>query len=246
MTLCLNNFINSNTKKYSLILEEKLNFKFSDIGLLSLALTHSSLKNEQPELYLEDNEKLEFIGDSVFDLIVSKFLYDSDESLDEGDLTAKRSNIVNEKSLSNLAKKLLLHEYIMISKSGRVTNILTNDKVLADGFEALIGAIFLDSGYKKTENIIIDFLKPFFVDVMNKNTVDYKSQLCIYIDKMKITGDEYRLVEASGPSHDMSFVSEFYVGNILYGKGRDKTKKGSEKKAAKEALKNLKKIYGEV
>lgn len=228
-------------EKGKLNIINKLGYEFKDDNLLLHAITHSSLKNDCLISVTYDNEKLEFIGDSVLDLIVSNFLlWEKDYSLDEGFLSANRARLVNEDSLYVLAQKIDLDKILLISKSAQKINIQNNPSVLADGFEALIGAIFLDSSYDLVEEIVMKNFKNDFLRKLKDQDKDYKSLLNELTGKKQIPSPLYELVESFGPDHSKTFVSKVKISEKIYAKGTGKTIKESQQEAARLAYDLLK------
>lgn len=227
-------------EKAKINIENKLGYEFKNDLLLLHAITHSSLKNDCLTLIDYDNEKLEFIGDSVLDLIVSNFLlFEKDFSLDEGYLTKNRAKLVNEHSLAILARKINLSEYLLFSKAARKINIEDKDSILADAFEALVGGIFLDSSYGTVEEVIIDNFRDDFLQILSNETSDYKSLLNEFIGKNQLEKAEYQLIESKGPDHNRSFISSVKVSGKILAKGKGPTIKDSQKEAARLALEIL-------
>lgn len=228
-------------------IKENLGYEFKDDLLLLHAITHSSLKNDGLVAVDFDNEKLEFIGDSVLDLIVSNFLLlEKDYSLDEGYLTKNRAKLVNENSLATLAKKINLNKFMLFSRAARKINIEKKNSILADGLEALIGGIFLDSDYETVERIIITTFKNDFSEVLKYGNSDYKSLINEFTDKFHMNKADYQLVETIGPDHNRSFISQIKISGKVLAQGQGTTVKESQQEAAKLALEILEgKINGQ-
>lgn len=237
----------SEIKKAKINIKNKLGYEFKNDLLLLHAITHSSLKNDCLPLIDYDNEKLEFIGDSVLDLIVSNFLlFEKDYSLDEGCLTKNRAKLVKEQSLASLARKISLNEFLLFSKAARKINIEDKDSILADAFEALVGGIFLDSSYDTVEKIIIKNFKDDFLQVLKYKTNDYKSLLNEFIGKNQLEMPQYQLVESYGPDHSRFFISSIKISEEVLAKGKGTTIKDSQQEAARLALEILEgRKYGE-
>lgn len=197
----------------------------SDNPLLNIALTHSSYANEH---HTSDYERLEYLGDAVLELVMSEYYYKNSE-LKEGEMTKRRSRYVCEEALDAYANTINLRKYI---KVGEGMNI--NSTITADVFEAIIAVIYLNNGLSKAREFIMDIALPF----INNNTIflsDYKSYLqeLVQTDRRSV---EYRVVSESGPDHNKSFEVEVLVDNIVFAKGKGKSKKAAEQDAAKNAI----------
>lgn len=215
-----------------------MGYEFKNNDLLLHAITHSSLKNENNIHIKYDNEKLEFIGDAVLDLIISNFLLSKKEySNTEGALTINRAKLVNENSLYILANKINLGELILVSASAKKMLIQNNASVLADAFEALIGAIFLDSSYEMVEKVVINCFKSDFLKILNENKKNYKGLLNEYSINNQVDLPQYVVVDISGPDHNRVYTSELYINKKLMASGSGSSIKESEQKAAEFAYK---------
>ncbi len=219
-------------------LEEKLDYRFADINLLNLAFFHSSYGNENKLYKNVSNERLEFLGDAVLDLIVSDFLYNSKSLPKEGAMTKLRSQMVCEKSFSNMAKYLDLGKYLMMGHGEYISGGSEKPSVLADTFEAVFGAIYLDSGYESAFKIVNDKFKSLFItEIETKSSfIDYKTMLQEYNQKTSRDKLKYKIVKEEGPDHDKKFFVEVYEGNLVIGSGVGSSKKHAEQDAAKNAL----------
>lgn len=240
MNISKNIDINQLVSKYKLVIKSELDYEFRDDKVLFISIIHRSIKNEYKDVFGTDNEKLEFLGDSVLDLIVSNFLFFLPEyGDDEGRLTVSRSKIVKQKTLASFARILKIDQFLITAKTGQEVDIAANESVLSDAFEALVGAIFLDSGYKATEKAILHRFEGEFYKILNSKNQNYKSSLSEYLDKHTNKTARYKLVEAKGPDHDKTFESVVLIGNREYGSGIGKSKKEAEAKAAKVALEKI-------
>lgn len=215
-------------------LEENLGYKFKNKELLERALTHKS--SNKPY----SNERLEFLGDAVMDLIVAKYLFDKFHQTPEGDLSKLRAALVNETSFANLAKILNLGEFIIISPAEEKNNGRHKSSLLSDAFEALIGAVFLESSLEETSKIALNLLEREYENIsLDALAKDYKTTLQeITQGTMGIT-PEYKLIAAKGPDHKKEFKMGVYLDNKEYGVAIGKSKKDAEQKAAKEAIERL-------
>lgn len=203
------------------------NIKIENEELLKLALTHSSYSNEHGG---GNYERLEFLGDAVLQLITSEYFYNSSNA-QEGELSKIRASFVCEEALAQYSKDIGLDKYIMVG-NGQIKNI--NDTIIADCFESVLGAIYLDRGFEVAKNYVLKILEPY----VKENHIflgDYKSRLqeMVQTDKKSL---EYVLVSEEGPSHDKTFVFEVIIDGIVYGRGTGKSKKEAEQEAARDAL----------
>lgn len=232
---------NDDFKEIENIIDCIMDYEFKDISLLRLALTHSSLKNSPKGNVKSDNEKLEFIGDAVLDLIVSNFLLSyPDFSMTEGSLTINRSKLVKEEALFNYSKKLNLDKFLLVSPAGRKMNIHTHSSVLADAFEALIGAIFIDSNYDTTNEAILTGFKNDFIKILEYKETNYKGKLNELVSKNKMEFPEYKVTNITGPDHNRFYEVAVILENKEEFKGCGKSIKDSEQEAASKAIKYLK------
>ncbi len=216
-------------------LQKFFNLNFKDKNLLKTALTHSSYANEHS---CESNERLEFIGDAVLDVLMSEHLYKKHKDFTEGDLSKKRAKHVCESALSKYAKACNLSKYLLLSKGEEMSQGRSKVSLQADAFEALIGAVYIDKGLDETYKIFNKIVLPIMLEEHKDDFVDYKSHLQELVQSDKRTL-EYRIVSESGPPHDKVFVARVYMDDILMGEGRGKSKKETEQNAAEMALKKL-------
>ncbi len=202
------------------------------MDLLNLAFCHRSFANESPKK-TDNNEKLEFLGDSVLGLVVSEYLYGILPDKAEGDLARIKSFVVSEESLAEIAKAIRIDNFILIGKGEEYSGGRNKKAILADCMEAIIGAYFLDSGMKPAKTFILKYLIPEINKVLeNKHRKDYKTLLQEYIQKRYKSYPKYQLVKRTGPDHDKTFWMEVKVGGKAYGPGKGKNKKEAEQKAA--------------
>jgi ribonuclease-3 len=218
-------------------LEEKLNIKFKDKALLKRALFHRSYLNEVENQNLRSNERLEFLGDAVLELWTTKQLFDNYPNLPEGILTNIRAAVVCTTCLAEIAEKMNLGDYLYLSKGEEKSGGRKNPSLLADTLEALIGAIYLDQGPRKTK----EFLQKIFSQKIKKlaqkgNVKDAKTLLQELIQqKLRIT-PRYKIIEEHGPDHDKIFTSAVFYNNIKIAEGAGKSKRLAEETAAEKAL----------
>lgn len=214
-----------------------LGFSFKNPNWLEQALVHSSFANENPDLGLSSNERLEFLGDAVLDLIVSELLFQRYPQWDEGFLSRARSSLVRERSLAIVARRIDLGRFLLLgcgeqSKDGKIT-----ESVLADAFEALVGAVYLDSGFDFTA----EWLEKQFEDPLEHveeclPQEDFKTRLQEILQQQGPREICYTLISELGPAHAKNFVMAVRVEGKLLGKGCGKSKKLAEQEAAREAL----------
>lgn len=221
------------------LLEEKIGYTFKNTDHLRTALTHSSYSNEMrtKNVMVEYNERMEFLGDSVLSIITSKYIFEKFKELPEGELTKIRSNTVCEAALFEFATELKLGEYMYLGHGEDRSGGRYHKAILADAFEALLAAIYLDGGMTKAEK----FLKPYItvkIDKLIKNgrREDYKSLLQQFVQKSQGEILEYVLVGEEGPAHDKCFYFEVRLNNTTIGKGKGGTKREAEQQSAREAL----------
>lgn len=217
-------------------LEKTLGLKFKDTNLLKMAFNHRSYLNEVKEP-LESNERLEFLGDSILSFIVSKYLFTSFPTHPEGELTSLRSAIVKTKTLSEIAQELKLGTLLKLSKGEDESRGRENPSLLADTFEALIGAVFLDQGLPKVEKIIVEFLLSKLPNIIAlKAYKDAKSTLQEKVQEKTRSSPNYKVLSQVGPDHAKTFTIGVYIGDKLLGTGKGKSKQDGEQMAAADAL----------
>lgn len=218
-------------------LEEKIGYTFCDKGKLLLALTHSSYANERKAEGFVSNERLEFLGDSVLNIITSDYIYKNHPELPEGEMTKTRAAIVCEASLMKCAGKIDLGNYLYLGKGEENTGGRRRTSILSDAFEALIGAIYLDGGITNAGGFILRSMKDIYGDINSSETFkDYKTQFQEIIQKLSEQHISYRIIDEKGPDHAKVFVSELLVGEKTYGTGEGRTKKEAEQNAARAAM----------
>ncbi len=216
--------------------EKIIGYEFKDKSLLFEALSHSSFANESKEK-LQSNERLEFLGDSVLSIVVSDYLFANFKDLPEGELTKTRATLVCEKTLHSFAKTIDLGSYIMLGKGEQATGGNERPSIVADAFEAVIAAIYLDGGLDAARAHILKFMPKDVKGAVAKAYDDYKTILQEIIQKNPEEKVEYYLVSESGPDHNKSFTVQVRLNSNVIGEGTAKSKKQAEQLAAKEALK---------
>jgi ribonuclease-3 len=213
----------------------KLQQIFKNKELLKLALTHKSWVNEHPG-ERESNERLEFLGDAILEFVVSRELYNHFPKKEEGYLTALRANLVNTTNLAEIATKLEVGSSLYLSKGEEDGGGRKNPSLLADTVEAIIGALFLDSGLDVAENFIKENLITEIPKKISKPLKDAKSRLQEYVQSQGFPAPKYTVVEQSGPDHAKEFVVEVFVNGQSWGRGIGKSKSLAEQEAAKVGL----------
>ena len=214
-------------------LQNNLGYHFKNPALLARALTHSSYANER-HVDIGDNERLEFLGDSVLGFITAEYLFANHRDFPEGELTKLRAYAVCEKSLFSYAEEIELGNYLKLGKGEERTGGRTRPSVLSDAFEAVIAAIYLDGGIDEAKKFVLRFVVPY---VEAKPTFkDYKTMLQEVVQKNQGETLEYVLVSETGPDHDKCFTVEVHLNSNVIGRGVGGSKKKAEQNAAKEAL----------
>ena len=216
-------------------LEQKLGYKFNNINLLKNALTHSSYANEVRNGF-SSNERLEFLGDSVLSIVVSDYIYKHYPNMPEGELTKLRASLVCEKSLCAFSRELELGSYLMLGKGEDKGGGRERDSIIADAFEALLAAIYLDGGMEPARRHVMNFVLRELKHTDDEVFKDYKTALQEIIQRNPEESVTYILIDESGPDHDKSFTVEVRLNSNVIGKGTGKNKKRAEQMAAKEAL----------
>lgn len=214
----------------------RLGYTFKDISLLKNALTHSSYANETRALD-SSNERLEFLGDSVLSIIVSDYIYKTYKNLPEGELTKLRASLVCEKSLCGFSKQLGLGEYLLLGKGEQQNGGSNRPSILADAFEAVLAAMYLDGGMEVARKHVMRFILDELKHTDDEVFKDYKTYLQEVIQKNPEEQLTYVLKDEKGPDHDKLFTVEVHLNSNVIGVGEGKSKKAAEQAAAKQALK---------
>ena len=218
-------------------LEESIGYRFKNKLILKNALTHTSYANENN---VQSNEKLEFLGDSILEFISSKYIYSKYPNLKEGEMTKVRADVVCEKSLYKVALKHNFSDFLYIGKSQIINDGNKIPSILADSVEAVIAAIYFDSGLEQAEKFIVENLKD-YIEIATKH-VGMKDHKTVLQERLQIHGDvniKYEIIKESGPDHNKLFVAEVSCNNKKLAIGEGKTKKAAEMEAAKKALENM-------
>ena len=229
-------------RKNSKDLIKKIGYEFKNKKYLEEALTHRSYSNEAEKTRRFNNEKLEFLGDAILNLITTEYIYDLYGKKTEGELAKLKSQIISEPVFSTIASDIKLGEYLYLSNGEIMSGGRNRRSILGDAFEALIGAIFKDSDYYTAKNVALKFL----LRKINKleeieGTGDYKTILQEFVQGKYKKMPEYKLLRTKGPDHNKVFEICVRWNDKIYGIGTGKSKKEAEKHAAKEALEKLKK-----
>lgn len=211
-------------------IEQIIGYSFSHPALLQTALTHTSFANESKK-GATHNERLEFLGDSVLSIVVSEYLFSNNKKLPEGELTRIRASLVCESSLFCFAQQIKLGEYMRLGKGEENNGGRTRPAILADAFEALIAAIYLDGGIDKARDFILPFIKK-----AHTTNDDYKTKLQEIIQQNPEERLRYVVIAEDGPDHDKSFTVQVHLNSNVIGTGTGHSKKQAEQMAAKEAL----------
>lgn len=218
-------------------IQKLLKYEFKNINLLKEAITHKSIKSSI------NNERLEFLGDAVLDLIVGEYLYHKFNTQSEGDLSKLRASLVNEDSLAKIAKELNLGEFLYLSPAEENNGGRNKQSLISDALEALMGAIYLESGLNSVKVIFIDLLEKNFPDInLNSLTKDYKTTLQEITQAQIGTAPKYELISSSGPDHKKSFEMAVLLNGKEIARATGNSKKAAEQACALKALEMLKNI----
>ena len=224
--------------------EKIIGYEFKDKQILNIALTHSSFCRETNKSY-SNNERLEFLGDALLDAIVSTVLYEEIECFDEGRMTKIRSQIVCEKSLADIGKRLQIGEHLNMGKGEIMLGGRNKESIRADAVEAVIGAVYIDGGYQTVEELVKrEFSDTIQLALEDKLYADYKTQVQEYLQKIDSKKTiEYVVDKAEGPDHNKTFYVHLAFDGVNIGEGVGKSKKEAERRAAKKALEEGVKKY---
>ncbi len=218
--------------------EKKIKVTFKDKDLLRQAFTHRSYINENGGADIGHNERLEFLGDAVLELIVTDFLYKKYPTYTEGELTAVRSALVNAVIISEVASQAEMNDYLLLSKGESKDNGKARQYILANTYEALVGAMYMDCGYETVDKFIHTTLLPKTDEIVNKKLWrDAKSLVQEKAQEFVNVTPAYKVLSEAGPDHDKHFTVGIYFGKNLIAEGKGKSKQEAEQKAAEAALK---------
>jgi ribonuclease-3 len=220
-------------------LQRKLGYSFRDVSLLKLALTHPSVAHEQG-LDLDTNQRLEFLGDAVLQLALTRELYDQFPDFDEGPLTKARAKMVNRRELADKGRAIALGQSLIVSRGEEMHGGRERPSALADAYEAVLGAIFLDGGFDRAREVILRQ----FHDVLRNVTIvpaldNPKGELQELIQAASIESPQYHVVSATGPDHDRVFECTVHHAGVELARGTGRSKKAAESEAARAALARL-------
>lgn len=216
---------------------EQLGLEFRDYSLLSRALTHRSYLNENPNTTLEDNERLEFLGDAVIDFVVAGFLYHRFPEMDEGELTALRAALVRAESLAAFAQQIDLGRFLRLGQGEEDNGGRTRLPILCATFEAVSGAIYLDGGLEEARAFIEPFVRPALEQIRaTESHKDAKSEFQVWAQARFNITPHYKVSAAEGPDHDRMFTVQVLVGREVWGEGRGRSKQVAAQAAAAAAL----------
>ena len=220
--------------------EDKLGYTFKQKNLLTLAMTHSSYVNEHLDQEIECNERLEFLGDAVLDIIIADYLYLNYPDKSEGMLSNLRSRLVEAQTCTQFLQKLDIHSHLLMGKGEKNNFIKTaHASICADLFEALIGAIYLDGGQEAATNFFFNHFKEDVEEIIEQPLVNCKAELQDYTQKNYQKIPVYKVIEEAGPDHDKTFQISVFIDDRILGTGYGSSKKSAQQKAAFDALEKL-------
>jgi len=223
--------------------QKSIHYKIIDRSFFITALTHRSflkIKNNPLKIGLISNERMEFLGDAVLDLVVAEYLFKNFPLNEEGDLTKFRSILVNKKFLAERAKHIRLQDFVLASFTAKKSIDEGYDTILSDAYEALIGAIFLDSGYESAKEFLNEeIFKKLDIKWLNQFDENHKSKFLEFVQAHTDFIPEYSVIKEEGPEHNKLFTVEVFVNKRSLGIGKGKSKKQAEQEAAKNALNHL-------
>ncbi|MFA5022964.1 MAG: ribonuclease III [Candidatus Paceibacterota bacterium] len=217
--------------------QDKINYHFKNSDLLKQAFLHRSYLNEHKDVGLEHNERLEFLGDAVLELVVTDWLYQTYPDKPEGELTAYRAALVNANTCADLASDWGMNDLLMLSKGESKDTGRARQIILANTFEAVVGAIYLDGGYSSAKDFITKTVFPKAGEVIKKNLVeDYKSAFQHKAQEVEGITPTYRVISETGPDHDKKFTVGLYLGDTQIAEGSGHAKQEAEQSAARAGL----------
>lgn len=232
------------SKNDSLDFQKISHYTFHNPGLLKEALTHKSYVNETSIKGIKDNERMEFLGDAILDLVISEYLFEKLPEAKEGELSKLKSTVVSEVTLANVARKINIGKFILLGKGEELSQGRSKNSLLANTLEAVIAAIYLDGGFYEGKNLIRRWFFETIENIMTHQvTFDYKTDFQEECQRVFEILPEYRLARSSGPDHNKEFEIQLLVKGKVFGFGRGKSKKEAEQKAAKEGLKRMKDLH---
>lgn len=218
--------------------EETIGIKFNNQETLKQAFTHRSFLNEHKSLKGRHNERLEFLGDAVLELAITNYLYELYPDKNEGDLTSIRSALVNAQTCAEVAKKINVNDFLLLSRGEAKDVGRARQYILANALEAIIGAIYVDSGYEKAERFILDYIAPMTEQIVKEQLwVDAKSKFQEKAQDIVGITPSYKTVKEIGPDHDKKFTVGVFLGEMMVTQGEGDSKQDAEQDAARKALK---------
>lgn len=220
--------------------EKKIGLNFKNKELLKRSLTHRSFLNENSSDELKNNERLEFLGDAVLELVISEYLFHEYPDRPEGELTSFRAAVVKTDSLAKISKKLDIGEFLLMSKGEEMTGGREKDYLLANAFEAIIGALYTDQGYEPVKEFLTKHLTPQISTIVKyRLDIDSKTKLQEKTQDIFKTTPTYKVIKEEGPDHDKRFTIVVKIKGKVYGEGEGITKQKAEDAAATQALRKL-------
>lgn len=209
----------------------KIGYQFEDSSLLELACTHASVADQ------ENNERLEFLGDAVLELVATDYLYKNFPAIAEGDLSRLRASVVKEEALYEVAQELKLGDYLYLGIGEEKTGGRKKPSILSDAYEAIAGALYLDGGLEVAQAFILQTLPQAIEVNLHGKSVDYKTRLQEFLQKEGAVSIQYKITDTKGPDHDCTFFSQLIINGDVKAEGAGHTKKMAEQEAAKKYLK---------
>ncbi|MGX7108596.1 ribonuclease III [Facklamia miroungae] len=222
-------------------IQNQLNITVTNQKMIQQAFFHRSYINEQGEDLIHSNERLEFLGDAVLEILVSQFLYEEYPNKPEGDLSKMRAQLVREPSLAYLARQVDFPKYVQLGKGEKHSGGSQRDSILADTFEAFLGAVYLDAGMEMVKSFLTTVLFDHHQAILTLTVQDYKTKFQELVQVKGTVKIEYRLLSTEGPSHAQTFTIGLYLDDQLIAKASGKSKKEAEMKAAEKAIHHLQK-----
>jgi ribonuclease III len=219
-------------------LQEDMSYQFQDPDLLNVALTHRSYANERADGMLKDNERLEFLGDSVLNVIISHLIMQRHPTCQEGVLTKLRSGLVNQKFLAEISRSLAINRHLLLGKGESLRGGRERRSLISDAYEALIGAIYLDRGFEAAFRVVEKQFLP-FIEAGLPDDDDFKTKVQQVCQSRLGCTPRYQLTDSKGPEHEKTFRAEIFVNGELYGYGIGRNKKEAQQDAAREALRKI-------